>query len=260
MDRAKVGATERRLREHARAACDPGSEAVRDTGAAIDCLCRLAVTELGLLGAAVTLMTPTAPSPGAAVAPAPPAYSQAVAGASDERAHELEHLQFSLGEGPSAHAFTTGRPVLVPDLEAAFARWPAFAPAGLRAGLGAVHTFPLQLGAVRFGTLTLYDGRSRSLSSDEVTTCLILAEIGTERLLESAADGTSHALDPGLDLALRFRSEVYQAQGKVAVQLGVSLAHALLLMRARAYASDQDLSDLAIAILDETIEMGRHVD
>lgn len=218
-----------------------------DTGAALAGVCRVATVELGLLGAVVTLMTE-----GAATT------VQAVAGASDETGHALEAISFSLGEGPGPDAFATGRPVLVPDVEAAFARWPAWVPPARRAGVCSAYAFPLQLGAVRFGSLTLYDGRRRTLPPDEVATCLSLAEIATESLLAGSVTGSVDTVDPGLGRALRFRSEVYQAQGKVAVQLGVDLVDALVLMRARAFADDRDLTELAVAILDGTIELTRH--
>lgn len=248
MDRAGAEATERRLRAAARGFRDPDTGGAADTGVALSCLCGLTVTELDVLGAVVTLMTPGTDPTG------PP--SQAVAGASDEASHALEQVQFTLGEGPGPDAYATGRPVLVPDLEAAYARWPAYVPSALKAGLGSAYAFPLQLGAVRFGTLTAYAAAPRALGADGVTTCLILADLGTELLLESTAVG-GDSLEAGLDAALRFRSEVYQAQGKVAVLLGVSLVHALMLMRARAFATDRDLADLAIGILDGTIEIGK---
>ena len=54
-------------------------------------------------------------------------------------------------------AFAQGRPVLVSDLAARSAelRWPAFAPAAVAAGALAVFAFPLQIGAIRVGVLSL---------------------------------------------------------------------------------------------------------
>jgi AmiR/NasT family two-component response regulator len=45
------------------------------------------------------------------------------------------------------------------------------------------------------------------------------------------------------------RDQVYPAQGMVMVQLGVSLPEALARLRAHAFATDQDLADLAADVL-----------
>lgn len=191
--------------------------------------------------------------------------SHAVAGVSDERAREYEEIQFSLGEGPARDAFASGRPVLVADLESAFVRWPGYSPAAVRAGVCAAYSFPVQLGAMRFGVLTLYDGTLRSLTAHELTQGLIFAEIATDTLLESpAADSSGSAdgsvADRGLRQALHFRSEVYQAQGMLMVQLGVTLAEALARMRAHAYAAGLELDDLATGVLDGSVQLSRDGD
>jgi AmiR/NasT family two-component response regulator len=49
------------------------------------------------------------------------------------------------------------------------------------------------------------------------------------------------------------RAEVYQAQGMVAVQLGVPLADALSRLRARAYAENRPLGDVARDVVARTL-------
>lgn len=193
------------------------------TGVSLQRVCRSAVDDLGLTGAAVVVMSG--------------ASAEAVASCSDEASRRVEEIQFDVGEGPGREAFDAGRPVLVPDLEAEASRWPAFARAALRAGIGAVFAFPLQLGASRFGVLTLSMDRSRVLGPDELNACLTLAEAAAETLLDGGAD------------SLSFRSEVYQAQGMVMVDLGIGLADALARMRGHAFATGTDLEDLALDII-----------
>lgn len=213
-----------------------------DLGAGLDRLCQAATHDLRLSGVAITLMTDHA--------------QQAVAGASDEGARELEEMQFALGEGPGCDAFASGRPVLVPDLERAFARWPGYVPAALRLGTCAAYTFPLQLGAMRFGVLTFYADRASTLGAPELTLCMIFAEVATELLLESSsgrpgdADGEKALLS-----ALHFRTEIYQAQGMVMAALDVTLVEALARMRALAFSTGQDLNDLARGIIDGSIQL-----
>ena len=54
------------------------------------------------------------------------ARAQDMLGASDDWAAQLDDAQYTLGEGPGMHAFTTGAPVLVADLSVDETRWPGF--------------------------------------------------------------------------------------------------------------------------------------
>ena len=176
---------------------------------------------------------------------------EAVAAVSDEATRRLEEIQFDLGEGPGRDAFRVGRPVLVGDIRGAFSRWPAYAPAARTAGVGSVFAFPLQLGASRFGALTFYVDRIRILDSAETTASLIFAEAATETLLDAGPAG-SDGTRASIPSSLRFRTEVYQAQGMVMVDLGIGLADALARMRAHAFATGIDLNVLALEIIAGT--------
>ncbi len=236
------------MRERAQALLTDWLGVDDDLGAGLDRLCLAATSELRLAGAAVTLMTRGG--------------FQAVAGASDGKSQDLEEMQFSLGEGPSCDAFGSGRPVLVPDLEPAFVRWPGYVPASLRAGVCAAYTFPLQLGAMRFGVITFYADQPSSLGAPELTLCMIFAELATELLLDKSAAGsiasTIAATDAGrsgLGNALNFRTEIYQAQGMVMVALEVTLVEALARMRAHAFSRGLDLNEVALGIINGSIKI-----
>ena len=90
------------------------------------------------------------------------------ASASDQRAQTLEDSQERFAAGPSAQAFTTGRPVVMRDatLEP---RWGevthAFAEARIRSGLGV----PLRLGAGPIGTLDVYAAAPGGWDETEVS-------------------------------------------------------------------------------------------
>ena len=171
--------------------------------------------------------------------------------ATDGAAVELEHLQFTLGEGPCVDASKTGRPVLQPDLAlTAPPRWPAFAHGALRAGIRAVFAFPLRVGAIRLGVLDLYRDEAGSLSPDELTEALSFADAATLVLLHAQAGSPVPGAVPVLDE----RAEVHQATGVVSVQAGVGLADALVLLRARAFAEERPLADLARDVLAGAVD------
>src|SRR3954468_9369166 len=182
--------------------------------------------------------------------------------ASDGGALQLEELQFTLGEGPCVDASRTGRPVLSPDLAGTSSRsWPPFAAGADAAGLRAVFAFPLQVGGIRLGVLDLYRDTTGELSGEELADALSFADAATELLLDLQAQDTSHGIGPMHALAvLDDRAEVHQATGVVSVRAGVSLAQALALLRARAYAEGRLIGDLARDVLDGVVQLGKDDD
>jgi len=194
-------------------------------------LCRTAAGTLPALGAAVTVMTAEGMQP--------------MAVASDPQTQALEEQQFSFGEGPCVDAFAGRRPVLEPDLARLRVRWPAYTPAAIEGGVRAVFAFPLQIGAARLGVLDVYRDEPGVFSATALLQALTFAEIALEILLDGqAAAGTDRPVQ-GLESAVESRSELFQAQGMVMIQLHVSLAEAMSRLRAHAYAYDRRLSDVA---------------
>ena len=104
--------------------------------------------------------------------------------ASDDSAMRFERLQTELGEGPCLVAHRSGRSVTVPDLRAD-ETFPAFAPAGVAAGVGAVFAFPLSHGGHQLGALDLYRRSAGRLDGWEMATAQTLADVTTAYLLNA---------------------------------------------------------------------------
>jgi len=195
-------------------------------------ICQAAVTTLSASGAGVTVMT------GDGV--------QGVSAASDSDSGRLEELQFTLGEGPCLEAYGSRRPVLVPNLaDGALTRWPAYAPAVAQAGVRAVFAFPLQIGAARLGVLDVFRNRTGWLTADELWHAALLADVAVAALLDQQEQTSGDARRADLDDSIDYHAELFQAQGMVMVQLGVSLGEAMARMRAYAYAENRRLSEVA---------------
>ena len=175
--------------------------------------------------------------------------------ASDELTARLEEIQFTTGEGPGWEDFRFGSPVLVPDLEAATARWPGFAPAAVAAGARAVFALPLQAGAIRVGMLSLYRERPGSLTPAELADALVLADIALGMMLDAAAGISLLPEYRPLDGLSDSRAGVYQAAGMISVQLGVSLEVAFVRLRAHAFATGGALSDVADAVVTRDLRL-----
>lgn len=207
-------------------------------------ICRAVVADLSLSGAAITVL--------------PSAGTHLVLAASDEESRRIEELQFDAGEGPTGEASRTSTPVLVPDLIAqGLSRWPGFVDAATTAGVLAAFSLPLHVGAARLGTLTLYRSIAGALTSAEVARALIYADLAVETLIDSSLPGGLDRLDGGsIARTMDAQSAVYQAQGMVMVQLGVSLAEALARMRAHAFAQGRSLASVSAGIIAGTISLG----
>jgi len=176
---------------------------------------------------------------------------------SDPLARAMEELQFVLGEGPSVDAHSSGRLVLVAQLGEAAGRWPEFAPAAVAGGLGAVFAFPLQLGAVKVGVLSLYREEAGPLTVDEVAEGLVLSEAVTHLVLAIQAEAPVGSLArPIADLA-QYRAVIHQATGMIAAQLEVGVDEALIRLRAYTYTQDDSITRVAKSVVSRELRCER---
>jgi ANTAR domain len=179
----------------------------------------------------------------------------------DEVSERLEELQLTLGEGPRADAYASGGPVLAPDLTdgETVRRWPGFASAAHQAGAAAIFAFPLQIGVIRAGVLTLYRSRPGPLAAEQLGDALVFADIATVLLLDGQSQpaGSAALAGPGgqpENLTLH-RAEVDQATGMLTEQLGTSIEEAFVRLRAYAYAHDRRLTEVARDIVARRLRL-----
>lgn len=205
-------------------------------------LCQAVSVEAGTTAATITMGNP--------------ADASAVITASDPVARQWAETEFGVGEGPAHSAWTHGRPVLIDELGGPHdGAWPGYANASIPAGLRAVFAFPLRVGAARVGVLTLFRDSTGALAGPALNMCLTMAELATEKLLHADDGRDDAALHQELDNVLSIRSEVYQAQGMVAVALGIGLGDALARLRGEAFHSNRELVDVAIDIVHNGLSL-----
>jgi hypothetical protein len=160
------------VRDDGRRARIVATVAERDTTAGVGelmrRLCQFAADEMSLSGCALVLMS------GAEAA-------TMVAGAG-RHARTIAGLQMELGEGPCLQAYSSGIPVLLPDLAAEEAnRWPTFAAAALAVGVQAEFSLPLSVGPSGIGTFDLCRDAPGMLSADFRAALLTLVRSGPGR-------------------------------------------------------------------------------
>ncbi|MFI6026609.1 GAF and ANTAR domain-containing protein [Amycolatopsis magusensis] len=206
-----------------------------------DRLCAECLSALPISGAGVALMTADGPS-------------GVVLAATDGRARHLEELQFALGEGPCVEASSSGRPVLRPDLTVdGSARWPRFWDAVLEAGVHAIFAFPLRVGAIRVGVLDLYRDTPGTLGAPDLADALAFADAATVMVLHLQDTDEDGRVDAALTEPIDSQAVVHQATGMITVQLGISLADALLRLRAHAYTAGRTVAAVAADVVSRRL-------
>ncbi len=204
-------------------------------------LCLACVEMLGVSGASLMVMTDGIAS---------------VLSSSDALADRLEDLQLTLGEGPSVDAHETGAPVAEPNLQhPRLARWVAFAIGAEEAGAQAVFSFPLRIGGIRLGALTLYQTRAGDLSDDQHVDAIGISDLATSAILAIQAETWAAGLSPHLETLAMNNAVLHQASGMVSVQLGVGVGEALARLRAYAFSEDRSLAQVSGDIVARRLDL-----
>jgi hypothetical protein len=172
-----------------------------------------------------------------------------VASSSDAVARAAHDLEVALGEGPTLDAMAEAAPVSVAGWAMA-ERWPLFGPAVGELGVRSVHAVPFRSDAVCLGTLCVY-GQEPEVGDIVVNATGRIAEAVTHTVLLGGQGLVSGDGFPAGQLfgAADYQPDVHQAAGVVAAQCGYGIDDAEDLLRARAFAEDRPLTDIAAAVL-----------
>ena len=181
-------------------------------------------------------------------------FDEVLAAASDGLARRAQDLEYTFREGPAREA-AIGRSPVTADREAFRDRWAHYGPALAQLGVRAVAAVPLQLAEGALGALTAFSAEP----SGEVD----LAALG------GVADTLAHAVlaapelitsDEGVPLLGMFedrdlRPVVHQAAGMLCVQAGCTIADAIALIRARAFADAEAVEATAKRIVSGRLHL-----
>jgi hypothetical protein len=173
-------------------------------------------------------------------------------GASSTEAATAERMQFTAGEGPCMTAQDTRQPVFAPEDELR-RRWPVFSELMIGATpYRAVVALPLLAPLAGSGAMDLFFRRPDDVADLEVFEALAVGELVTSALSDAAVWST-WSPEEGPDWlhgpVPRRRAAVWEAMGKVSVDLEVGTPAALALMRANAYVRRRSVDDVAADLL-----------
>ena len=180
-------------------------------------------------------------------------------GSSSPEAAVAERLQFTVGDGPCMAAQRLGEPVFAPEDELR-RRWPQFAePLFARTPFRGIVAFPLQQDLAGRGAIDLYFRRSERIAQLEVFDALAVGELITAALSEAAVF-SDWAADEGPDWlhtpASRRRALVWQAMGRLSLQLHVEGPEVLEILRSHAQATGREVDDVAVDVLADRLDAG----
>ncbi|MFI7062526.1 ANTAR domain-containing protein [Kribbella sp. NPDC050124] len=167
--------------------------------------------------------------------------------ATDAVAARLEDLQEVTGEGPCRDAYGLNQSVVL--TRADDRRWPVFSAAAFEAvGRLTMRSFPMRAEGLPWGVISMYAADDREPAESAATSQVVVDVIGAV-LLRAPAE----AVVAGGDLG-NARTTVNQATGMVIVQAGLSHADALAVLRARAYATDRPLAEVAGQVVNRLLD------
>lgn len=177
---------------------------------------------------------------------------------SDGIAAYLDDLQYTLGVGPAIDAHHDGSVVSADDLsEPAGGRWPGLTQQALQAGVRAMFSFPIRIGAVRMGALTVYRHQTGPLTELQRNDGLLLADVAARTILAMQAEAPPGSVAVELESGANFHLVVHQAAGMASVQLDVSVAEALVRLRALAFRSGRSIDEVSRDVVDRRLRMPR---
>ncbi len=208
----------------------------------VSALCVVCTDVLGVTGAGLVLMSG--------------GRSLGCVGVSDRVTEAVEQLEYTLGEGPCVAAYRTKTPVFDADLaDEGIARWPEFRRGALGAGVRAAFGFPLLVDWICIGALNLYHDRAGALTDDQCADALLVAQLVSRTLLAWQADAPPGTVAWQLEQPPNHRVEVHQATGRISVQAGISVADALVLLRAYAFSHDRPIGEVAAEVADGRLRL-----
>ena len=169
---------------------------------------------------------------------------------SNETARSLMDIETMVGEGPSVDACGSEGAIDEVNLPSMHdARWLAYAPLAVSAGAAAVFGFPVRIGAVRLGALSLFRDEPGTLTDAQFSDAYLMSSVIGRAILSFQAGAAPGTLTAELEREATFDFSVHQAAGMVAVQGSMSVGDALVALRSHAFAIGSSLSALAIGVV-----------
>jgi len=175
---------------------------------------------------------------------------------SNSVAQELMDLEFMLAEGPGDEASRSGVANEEMNLlSPASSRWMLYAPEAAATGARAVFGFPVHMGSIRFGALSLFRDEPGPLTDAQTSDAYLMASVIGRAILAMQAGAPGEGLAGELEGQSSFDFAVHQAAGMLSVQGSLSVRDALVALRAHAFATKTPPTVLAERVVQRKVRL-----
>ena len=121
-------------------------------------------------------------------------------------------------------------------------------------------SFPLRVGSTGIGSLDLSCARPGPLTPRQRRDAVTMSDVVTQMLLAAQAEAWASGLASEFDDPRIMRLEVHQAAGMLSEQLDIRTADALVLLRARAYAAERPVDEVARDVVSRKLRIDERLD
>jgi GAF domain-containing protein len=166
---------------------------------------------------------------------------------SDQRAAQVDEVQYGLGQGPCLHSMRTSQRMHIEDT-AGEQRWGGFSVRAAAKGIRSSLSLPLAADGIA-GALNLYAPVPRAFGEADIRRAEVFAASASGALALAARQATTAALTSDLRAALASRSVIDQALGIIMAQERCTSARAFAIVRAASQNRNVKLRDIARQIV-----------
>jgi GAF domain-containing protein len=175
-----------------------------------------------------------------------------VIGASTEQIQLLELFQIQNDEGPCLDCYSSGRGVVVGNLNDA-SPWPLFGAESVRVGFPSVCAVPLRLKDVILGCLNLFLSEPVALGDADIALAQALADVASIAIIQNQATRDAIVREGHLQHALNSRVAIEQAKGMIAERAEVDMNEAFARLRAYSRNNNRGLTEVAKSVISGSI-------
>jgi GAF domain-containing protein len=170
-----------------------------------------------------------------------------------EESRIVETLQLGAEAGPCVECYGTGRPMLVPDIEATGDRWPEFRTSAAEQGFRGVFAIPMRLRDQTIGALNLFRSATGELNERDLRAAQALADVATIGILHERSFRANDVLRDQLQGALSSRVAIEQAKGVLAHRHEIDMDEAFRMLRTYARSARMPLAAVARGVVERRI-------
>jgi GAF domain-containing protein len=175
------------------------------------------------------------------------------AAATDDFALKIDRDQYENREGPCLQALSSQEVVMVENISTD-TRWPNFADAAARDGLGSVLSTPLAVRDESMGALNLYSKERHSFTEQMEPVARLFASQASVATSNAQVYASALSLSEQLKDAIKTREVIGEAKGVLMAREGVSEDEAFEMLKRISQNQNLKLREIAQKVIDDAVK------